>query len=107
MLSNPRREQLDCVYQHEDADQEAADQLELEQAGSLHKWEADTTSTNDAEHGRRSQRNANGKAVTFTTDIEGRWSGIAAATPQLAQEIVEVLASNKALASDEFLASAK
>lgn len=36
---------------------------------------------------------ANGKDVTFTTDIEGRWSGIAAATPQLAQEIIEVLAS--------------
>ncbi len=33
-----------------------------------------------------------GRAVEFTTDIERRWSGVIAATAELAAEIVEVLA---------------
>lgn len=32
-----------------------------------------------------------GQPVQFTTAIEGRWSGIAAATPELATEIIELL----------------
>lgn len=34
---------------------------------------------------------AHGRPVEFTTDIAGRWSGIAAATPELAAEIAELL----------------
>lgn len=34
-----------------------------------------------------------GSPVTFTTDIEGRWSGVCAATPELAEELVVLLAS--------------
>lgn len=32
-----------------------------------------------------------GRPLGFTTDITGRWSGIAAATPELAQEIIDIV----------------
>ena len=32
-----------------------------------------------------------GRPLTFTTDIAGRWSGVAAASQELADEIVELL----------------
>jgi len=34
---------------------------------------------------------ATGAPIAFTTDITGRWSGITAATPELAAEIVEII----------------
>lgn len=34
---------------------------------------------------------AHGQPLTFTTAIDGRWSGVAAASPELAAEIVELL----------------
>lgn len=38
---------------------------------------------------------ADGDPVRFTTDITSRWSGIAAATPALAEELVELLAISR------------
>lgn len=32
-----------------------------------------------------------GQPLDFTTDIEGRWSGVAAATPQLAERLIEMI----------------